>query len=58
MEQLFDWMATAFKVMLAGAFALTPGMVFWLAVLSVFIVMRRVARSGPYQRLRHGDRAA
>jgi hypothetical protein len=58
MEQVFEWLGIVLRVVAASMFALTPGMLVWLAVLGVFLAIRRVGHSGPYQRLRHGDQIA
>ena len=58
MEPVLVWFGNVLRVMLAGILALTPGMLVWLVVLSVALAIRWVSRSGLYQRLFHGHRAA
>lgn len=42
MEQLFDVWEVFWRVILAGMLALTPGMLFWLAVVGLFASMRLI----------------
>ena len=55
MEQALEWVVTALGAMAAGMFAMAPGMIFWLVVISVFMTIRGVGRSGPLQRFLHRD---
>ncbi len=41
MESL-GFLDTAWRVVLAGVFALTPGMVFWMLVLGLLALVRRL----------------
>ncbi|MFC2029846.1 hypothetical protein ACFLWA_03855 [Chloroflexota bacterium] len=52
MEQLFEVLGTVLRVMLAGMIALTPGMLVWTVVLSVFLAVRWVGRRQPFNALR------
>jgi len=56
MEPVLEWLVTVWHVILASIFALTPGMLVWLVVLSIVLAVRWVSHSGPYQRLFHGGR--
>lgn len=51
MEQVLDWVVTALRAMMAGMFAMAPGMIFWLVVISVFMAIRGLGHSGPFQKL-------
>jgi hypothetical protein len=53
MEQVLDWLVTFGHAMLAGMIALTPGTLFWLLVLGIYLAIRQAVHSGPYQRLFH-----
>jgi hypothetical protein len=58
MEQLFEGLGILWRVLLAGMLAMTPGMLVWLVVLSVFLAIRWVSHRGPFQRLRYGSPTA
>lgn len=58
MELVLEWFGIVLRVILAGLFALTPGMLVWLAVLSIGLTIRWVGRKAPFQRLsRRGQTA-
>jgi hypothetical protein len=54
MEQMIQVLDTAWRVLLAGAVALTPGALVWLVVLGAFLLARQVVRSDSATRLRNG----
>ena len=58
MEQVLDWVVTALRATMAGMFAMAPGMIFWLVVVSVFAAIRGVGRSSPFQKLLHRGETA
>ena len=58
MEQVLEWIAIVLRVLLASMIALTPGMLVWLAVVSVFVAVRHLVGSSLFQRLRHGGTGA
>jgi hypothetical protein len=58
MEQVLDWVVTALRAMLAGMFAMAPGMIFWLVVVTIFIAIRTVGHSRPLQKLSHRGETA
>jgi hypothetical protein len=58
MEQVMQVLDTAWHVMLAGVFALTPGALVWLVVLGAFVLVRQTIRSDFATRLRRGGRPA
>jgi hypothetical protein len=37
-----QWMDTAFRALLAGFFALMPGMTVWTVMLALFLLIRRI----------------
>jgi hypothetical protein len=43
------------RLLLAGFFALTPGMTIWLGALGIYWLIQRLGRSDLYQKLRSGD---
>jgi hypothetical protein len=42
MESILDIVMMVLRVILAGLFALTPGMLVWVSVLGVFLLVRRL----------------
>ena len=46
MEELVYGFHTAGRVALASIFAMTPGTIFWLAVLSIWLTFSRFAKGG------------
>jgi hypothetical protein len=42
MESVLDFLGLLLRVILAGMFALTPGMLVWLAVIAVFVLARQI----------------
>ena len=57
MQEVLHWAATAQRVVLAGAFALAPGLAVWLLALGVFVTMRWLACSDLVKGLRHSGGA-
>jgi hypothetical protein len=57
-EQLLQWAASGLRLALAGLLALAPGTIFWLVVLAVFWLSRRLGGSGLVRRLGHRNRMA
>jgi hypothetical protein len=39
-----QWFLTAFRVMVAGLFALLPGLIFWLTVLGFYSLIRWIGQ--------------
>ena len=58
MEQVLQVLDTAWRVLLAGVFAMTPGALVWLVVLGTFFLIRQLKRSDFATRLRRGGRPA
>jgi hypothetical protein len=58
MEQVIQVLDTAWHVLLAGVFALTPGAMVWLVVLGVLLLIRQLMRSDFVTRLLRGGRPA
>jgi hypothetical protein len=55
MEQVLESVVTVLGAITAGMFAMAPGMIFWLVVITVFKTIRGVRRSGPFQMFLHQD---
>jgi hypothetical protein len=47
MEQLFQVAEVGLQAILAVLFVLTPGLVFWLVVVGLAVVVRRIRQSIP-----------
>lgn len=58
MEQVLQLLDTAWRVLLAGMFAMAPGGLVWLVALSIFLLIRQISRSDLASRLRRGGRPA
>ncbi len=46
MEQVFQILDTAWHVLLAGLFAMTPGALVWLTILGAFLLIRQLMHRG------------
>ena len=57
MEQVLDWVLTVLGATTAGLLAMAPGMIFWLVIVSIYMAIRRLGHSGPFERLLHGGEA-
>jgi hypothetical protein len=52
---IMHWLNTAFLVLAAGFFALLPGLIFWLAVLGFYALIRRISRGHLHRAARGGS---
>jgi hypothetical protein len=51
--EFLQWLDSAWRIVFAGLFALLPGTVFWLAVLGMMALARKLGRS-PFYRVFRG----
>ena len=58
MDQVLQWLNTGLYVLLAGFFALVPGIVVWLAVFGVGLLARSLKRYSLFRRPQLGNESA
>lgn len=58
MDQVLQWFNMGLHVVLAGFFALLPGILFWLGAIGVSLLVQRLRRHSPSRSSQLGSESA